>query len=166
MQSVQASHQAWARLIELDSRYELPKRANSRGRGQKGTTEPWQNPARELARIHGPCWLTAEIAVAGAASAGTLGSGTIDRDGHPFGENVDYGTFVIEVHRGPSAQWWRLMYDSYTDSLSRRMWSLALLATATTETVTRHLPLIDSCLRQLTGTRSSLRLRHPQADWA
>jgi hypothetical protein len=46
---------AWSRLVELDARYDALKRAaNPRRMGQKGTTEPWQNPARELTRLHGP----------------------------------------------------------------------------------------------------------------
>jgi hypothetical protein len=143
---------AWSRLVEASRRYEaLRKAANSQGRGQKGTTEPWQNPARELARLHGPCWLAAEIAIAGAASPGTVGSGSVDRDGEPFGEKTDYGTFVVEVHRHPPADWWEATHDKYTDSLSRRTWALALLATAGTEIVIGHLARIDACLTSLSG---------------
>ena len=147
---------AWSRLLELDSRYEaLKKAANPRARGQKNTTEPWQNPARELARLHGPSWLAAEIAIAGAASPGTLGSGSFDRDGEPLGEQADYGTFVLAVHRHPTVDWWQSTYDGYTDSLSRRTWSLALLATANTDIVAQHLSLIDSCLTALTDDEFS-----------
>jgi hypothetical protein len=143
---------AWSRLVRLDPRYEaLKKAANSHGKGQKGTTEPWQNPARELARLHGPCWLAAEIAIAGAASPGTIGSGSVDRDGEPFGEKTDYGTFVLEVHRHPLGDWWEAMHDKYADPLSRRTWALALLATAGTAMVISQLGRIDACLTSLSG---------------
>jgi len=138
---------AWSRLVEASSRHHtLRKAANAQGRGQKGTTEPWQNPARELARLHGPCWLAAEIAIAGAASPATVGSGPVDRDGEPFGENTDYGAFVLEVHRRPPADWWEAAYSRYSDSLSRRMWSLGLLATAGADVVISNLARIDACM--------------------
>jgi hypothetical protein len=143
---------AWTRLVEGDRRYEALRRAaNSQGRGQKGTTEPWQNPARELARLHGPCWLAAEIAIAGAVAPDTVGSGSVDRDGEPFGDKTDYGTLVLEVHRHPSGDWWEAMHDKYTDPLSRRTWSLALLATAGTDIVISHLARVDACMVSLTG---------------
>jgi hypothetical protein len=141
---------AWTRLVEGDRRYEALRRAaNSQGRGQKGTTEPWQSPARELARLHGPCWLAAEIAIAGTTAPDTIGSGSVDRDGEPFGEKTDYGTLVLEVHRHPSGEWWEAMHDKYTDPLSRRTWSLALLATASTDIVISHLTRVDACLASL-----------------
>ena len=42
------------------------------------------------------------------------------------------------------------MHDKYTDPLSRRTWSLALLATAGTDIVISHLGRIDACLTSLT----------------
>jgi hypothetical protein len=142
---------AWSRLVRLNPQYEALKRAaNPHGRGQKGTTEPWQNPARELARLHGPCWLAAEIAIAGATSRATIGSGSIDREGEPFGEKADYGTFVVTVHRHMPADWWEAMHDKYADPLSRRTWSLALLAAADKDVVISHLGRIDACLASLT----------------
>jgi hypothetical protein len=143
---------AWSRLVRLNPQYETLRRAaNQHGRGQKGTTEPWQNPARELARLHGPCWLAAEIAIAGAASRGTVGSGSIDREGEPFGEKADYGTFVVTVHQQMPFDWWEAMHDQYADVLSRRTWSLALLATADTDVVISHLGRVDACLMSLAG---------------
>ncbi|MBV8992765.1 MAG: hypothetical protein JO287_03465, partial [Pseudonocardiales bacterium] len=66
-----------------------------------------------------------------------------------MGIKVDYGTFVLEVHRHPVTDWWKTMYDQYRDSLSRRTWSLALLATATTDVVIDHLGRINECLTGL-----------------
>lgn len=140
------------RLVEIDQGYAaLKKAANARGKGQKDTTEPWQNPARVLCQIHGPSLLAAEIAIAGAASVGTLGSGSVSPGGEPFGPNVDYGTFVIEVHRHPDSAWWRSTYEKYNDSLSRQTWCLAVLATADTATVIDHIDAIDACVAGLSA---------------
>jgi hypothetical protein len=140
---------AWKRLVEIDSRYAALRRACRPGMGQMGTTERWQNPARQLTRIHGPSWLAAEIAIAGVAATGTVASGSFDRGGEPFGERVDYGTFVLDVRRHPSADWWELAYEKYPDSLSRRTWCLALLATADTDVLASQLPQIDATLSTL-----------------
>jgi hypothetical protein len=140
----------WSQLLELNPQYEaLSEAANPPGKRQEVTIEPWQNPAQELARLHGPCWLAAEIAIAGAASYATVGS-SVGRDGEPFGEKTDYGVFVLKVHRHPSARWWEDMHDQYIDPLSRRTWSLALLATAATAVVISQLGRIDACLTSLT----------------
>jgi hypothetical protein len=141
---------AFNRLVEIDPRYgELKRAANSRSKGQKGTTEPWQNPARVLWKIHGACLLAAEIAIAGAATSGTLGEGSIDAGGEPFGDQIDYGTFVIRVHGRPSPQWWGDMHGRYEDGLSRTTWTLALLATADTSVVASELARIDAHLQGL-----------------
>jgi len=138
---------AWSSLLQIDKRYGTLKRAAiARAKGQKGTTEPWQNPAREIAQLHGPCWLAADIAIIGAATTGTIGSGSIDRDGEPFGANTDYGRLVIEVHRHPGEDWWVTTHDAYDDSLSRRTWALALLATASEDVVIGQLERIDAIL--------------------
>lgn len=135
---------AFKRLIEIDARYEKLKKASQFGaRGRKGTTEPWQLSAQALRDIHGPSLLAAEIAVAGAASLGTRPEGSAATNGEPIGPNVDYGTFVMQVHRGANSQWWAEAYEQYQDSLSRSTWGLGLLATAESDTVAEHLPKID-----------------------
>ncbi|MDB4986789.1 MAG: putative large ATP-binding protein, partial [Myxococcaceae bacterium] len=142
-----ARSSAWTALINFDNRYGVLKQAGrARALGQGGTTEPWQNPARQLARRHGPCWLAAEIAIAGAASRDTLGSGSIDKNGAPFGEKVDYGTLVLEVHRRPAADWWAHTYNTYRDPLSQRTWALALIATAGDAVIIDLLKHIDDVI--------------------
>lgn len=142
---------AWSFLLGINEQYEaLKKAASPRAKGQKGTTEPWQNPAREISRLHGPCWLAADIAIIGAATQGTLGSGSFDRGGESFGENIDYGTFVLEVHRHPASRWWKEKHDTYSDSLSRRTWALALLATANEDIVIEHLGQVEIILDEAT----------------
>jgi hypothetical protein len=93
----------WSHLVEANSRYDtLRNAANAQGRHQKGTTEPWEGPARELTRFYGPNWLAAEIAIADAASRGIVRSESDDLDGEPFGKRTDYGAFVVEAHRPAS----------------------------------------------------------------
>jgi hypothetical protein len=75
----------------------------------------------------------------------------VDRDGEPFGDKIDYGTFVIHMHQKQPTGWWQTMYERYGDPLSRRTWSLALLATAGMDIVTDHLERIDACLTGLTA---------------
>ncbi|WP_431947061.1 NACHT domain-containing protein [Micromonospora marina] len=143
---------AWNQLVDFDPRYARLKRAaNARGKGQQGTTEPWQNPAREIARIHGPCWLAAEIAIIGAAAPSRVASGSFDPGGEPLGTNVDYGTFVLKVRRHHRDRlWWEETYDSYRDSLSRRTWALALMATANEESIVALMDYIDGILADAT----------------
>lgn len=141
----------WSQLVEINSKYaRLRKAGNPRGQGQKGTTEPWQNPARELARVHGPCWLAAEIAISGATAPDTIPSGSQDRDSDPLGPATDYGRLVMTIHGGASLEWWRDSYIAYEDTLSRRTWVLALIATATPNVVIDQIRHIDECLTALT----------------
>ncbi|NED54623.1 hypothetical protein G3I24_27475 [Micromonospora aurantiaca] len=142
---------AWSELANNDQKYARLKRAaNARSRGQKGTTEPWQNPAREISRIHGPCWLAAEIAIIGAAAPDRIGSGSFDPNGDPFGANVDYGTFVLEVRRHRDPHWWKTCYERFGDALSRQTWVLALLATAKEEVVIELMDRIEAALAEAT----------------
>lgn len=138
---------AFKSLVEVKDQYgRLQQAARAQAKGQKGTTEPWQNAAREFARVHGPCWLAADIAVIGAATQDTRGEGSIDKGGQPFGIDVDYGTFVVEVRRRPTSAWWQVNFDKYPDSLSRRTWAFALLATAREDIVLEHLGNVDAVI--------------------
>lgn len=144
---------AFKSLIQINAQYKrLQQAARTQAMGQKGTTEPWQNAARQLARIHGACWLAADIAIIGAATRDTRGEGSIDRNGEPFGPNVDYGRLVLEVHRRPAADWWQLNFEKYPDSLSRRTWAIALLATGDEDIVVEHLENLDTVV---TGASSN-----------
>lgn len=138
---------AFKALIQEDGRYKrLQQAAKSQAMGQKGTTEPWQNTARELARLHGPCWLAADIAIIGAATQNTRPEGSMDKDGKPFGPATDYGTLVMNLRKGQDSDWWQNAFDEYKDSLSRRTWSFALLATANEDIVLEHLANVATVL--------------------
>jgi hypothetical protein len=145
-----ARNSAWIKLTDRHAEYTALRAAARKGQlSQRGTTEQWQGPARELARLHGPCWLAAEIAITGAAAAELVGSGSKDRDGAPLGENTDYGTLVVEVRKRPNAMWWQKLHTQYPDTLSRRTWALALLAAGIPEAVAPNLELIDEVLTSL-----------------
>lgn len=134
-------------LVAVDDRYKrLQQAARSQAMGQKGTTEPWQNAARELARLHGPCWLATDIAIIGAATQDTLPEGSFDKDGKPFGSEIDYGTLVMDLRKKPTEEWWQSNFDEYQDSLSRRTWAFALLATARESVVLKHLASVAGVL--------------------
>ncbi|WP_432983051.1 NACHT domain-containing protein [Dactylosporangium sp. CA-233914] len=142
---------AWNWLVTNNGSYARLKRAaNARAMGQKGTTEPWQNPARELARLHGPCWLAADIAIIGAAIRDTIASGSFDPSGQLLGDDIDYGSFVLALRRLPNADWWKATHDAYSDALSRRTWTLGLLATADEGIVIDNLDRIDAIMERTT----------------
>ncbi|WP_448231588.1 hypothetical protein [Microbacterium lacticum] len=125
------------------------RKASRKGqRAQAGTTEPWQATARALSAIHGPNWLSTEIALAGAALHALSASGTVGRDSEPFGPNTDYGRLVVDVRRQRNATWWREVYDTYRDSLSRRVLSLALLAVAPEDLLSQLAPLVDEVVQR------------------
>lgn len=140
---------AWRTLVAIDARYEKLRRACGPGKGRGGTTERWQKPAMIIKEIHGPTWLAAEIAVSGAANRSVVRSGSFEKGGEPFGVDVDYGTFVMAVHQKPDTLWWSSTFDCYADNLSRGMWALALIATASTEIVESQLNSLESALAQL-----------------
>jgi hypothetical protein len=140
---------AWKRLEVTDPRYLDVRKASRKGqRAQTGTTEPWQATARALSAIHGPSWLATEIALAGAARHELSASGTVGRDSEPFGPRTDYGRLVVDVRRQRSVTWWREMFDTYNDSLSRNALSLAVLAVASEELVSQLVPLVDETVQE------------------
>lgn len=141
----------FTRLVRLDARYKKVQRAAAFRRGESGSTAPWQNTAREIAAIHGPCWLAAEIAIIGAASQGTRTGGSISKGGTPGGAGLDYGVFVQQVRASRSSpDWWSNHYAAYADELSRRTWALALVAVADEAVVCANLAALDTVLTGIT----------------
>jgi hypothetical protein len=143
---------AWARLLDDDDRWELVRDAGRIGKGQKGTTSIWANTAVEAARILGPCWLTAEIAVIGAAcDAGKfLTGGTRTASGKPLGADPDYTLLIGEVRSNMrKGAWWSEMFHEYPDQLSRATWALALVTTASEEVIIRQWENLRTALSDL-----------------
>lgn len=139
------------RLKTTDPQYARIADAIRFRRGQAGTTSPWGNTARELAQLHGRCWLAAEIAVIGAASPQRYrGGGDITTESDVLGPAVDYGRLLQEVRRHRSTPtWWTDAFEDNPDPLSRATWALALLAVAGPVVVTNCLPLLDDVVTTL-----------------
>ncbi|MCP2242701.1 NACHT domain-containing protein [Lentzea aerocolonigenes] len=149
-----AGHQRHAvkRLVAWDPRYERVHEAMKTRHGKRTTTSSWSNTARELAAIHGPSLLGAEIAIIGAAlppdrlkAADDLTEGS-----HPFGERTDYGLLLREVRlQRLDPAWWTCAFESYPDHLSRATWLLSLLAVADTTVVVECLEHVDEVVSTL-----------------
>jgi hypothetical protein len=142
------------RLSDRDPRYKRLQRFAGLRKGETGSTARWQNTARELATIHGPCWLAADIAITGAATQQTVTGGNISPGGVPFGPRVDYGTFVEAVRANRSSHdWWRDRNGELEDSLSEATWALAIVAVADHQVVAKLVADIDRTLNGLPEDR-------------
>ncbi|OMC33851.1 hypothetical protein A5740_11190 [Mycobacterium sp. GA-1841] len=138
------------RLSSVDSRYENVYRASAVRRGEAGTTAPWQHTARELAAIHGPCLLAAEIALIGAIQVDIRTGGSVTPGSPAFGTSADYGMFVQETRANKSsATWWTNQLSECDDELSRVTWALALVAIADFEVAQVHIPTLDVVVSQI-----------------
>lgn len=146
----QPRHAAMGRLKERDPDFSTLQSALSFRKGQKNTTSPWGNTARALADLVGPCWLSAEITVIGAAATAFTTGGDITSGSQPFGPTPDYGRLLQELrsHRS-TPSWWSEQLTSHTDPLSRATWTLGLLAVADDAVVAAHLPRIDEVFQDL-----------------
>ncbi|MFG1706470.1 NACHT domain-containing protein [Nonomuraea sp. M3C6] len=138
---------AWRRLIARDPRFERVREARRFLKGQKDTTSPWGNTARELAGIVGPCWLAAEIAIIGAAASRQrwMTGGDISSGSQPFGAAPDYGRLLQNLraaHTDP--EWWREQLRTHPDPLSRGAWALALVSVADGAVVRECLADLDA----------------------
>ncbi|WP_435211437.1 NACHT domain-containing protein [Streptomyces sp. bgisy034] len=153
---------AFRRLRERDPRLALLQQKSKNTAGQTGTTSLWGNTARAVGELFGPCWLAAEIAVIGAASDPKtfLTGGDLSRDSECFGPHPDYGRLLQETRRNRAdPSWWTHTFTAYPDPLSRAVWVLALLSTATHDTLLDHLEHVDDAISQLPDeTLSALRM--------
>ncbi len=143
---------AFRRLRERDPRLALLQQKSKHTAGQAGTTSLWGNTARAVSELFGPCWLAAEIAVIGAAADPKrfLTGGDLSRDSECFGPHPDYGRLLQETRRNrDDPTWWTNTFTTYTDPLSRAAWVLALLSTATQDTLLKHLDHVDDAISKL-----------------
>ncbi|MDH6222807.1 NACHT domain-containing protein [Streptomyces pseudovenezuelae] len=153
---------AFRRLRERDPRLTLLQEKSKNTAGQAGTTSLWGNTARAVGELFGPCWLAAEIAVIGAASDPKkfLTGGDLSRDSECFGPHPDYGRLLQETRRNRGdSSWWTHTFTAYPDPQSRAVWVLALISTATPDTLLKHLEHVDDAVSRLPdGTLSALRV--------
>ncbi|TVT61916.1 hypothetical protein FNH05_02000 [Amycolatopsis rhizosphaerae] len=142
---------ALERLVSRDDRFGEAALAMLTGKGQQHTTSPWANTARALTAIFGPCWLAAEIAVIGAASAPEVlkTGGDITPGSDPLGPAADYGRLLTEIRANTAKNtWWMDQFHRYPDPLSRCTWSLALVAVAAPAVVLRCLDLLETAVAE------------------
>jgi len=131
--------------------------------GHKGSTFPWANVAAALFDALGPCWLTMQTAVLGAASPMHLG---FQRQAGRTAFGPDYHpAALLELTRSNAGliEWWRAQRSALSTDGDLAVWSLALWCVATPgvvievfpewEEVVMHLPevrrrpVIDAALR-------------------
>jgi hypothetical protein len=150
-----SNHQRQAaikRLIAYDDRFKQVQQAQRVNQGQAGTTSLWGNTARALAAIYGPCWLSAEIAVIGAAlpTSEFVTSGDFAKEADPFGPAIDYGLLLREVRfNRAQTNWWAAQFADHEDPLSHATWALALVAVASPDVIIANLDNLDSVANQL-----------------
>ncbi|MFE5844256.1 NACHT domain-containing protein [Streptomyces niveus] len=152
---------AFRRLRDRDSRFALLQQKSKNTTGQSNTTSIWGNTARTVSELFGPCWLAAEIALIGAATDPKifLTGGDLTRNSECFGPNPDYGRLLQETRRNRADPiWWTNAFTACADPLSRATWVLALLSSATQDTLLQHLDYVDDIVSKLPNdTLSALR---------
>ncbi|MFF2386331.1 NACHT domain-containing protein [Streptomyces sp. NPDC058108] len=155
-------HGAFRRLRDRDPRFALLQQKAKNTAGQANTTSIWGNTARAVSELFGPCWLAAEIAIIGAAAnpKTLLTGGDLTRDSECFGSRPDYGRLLQETRRNRAEPaWWTETFTTYTDPLSRAVWVLALLSTATQDTLLEHVEHVDDAISKIPDEMlSALRL--------
>lgn len=146
---------SFKRLQARDARFGKVQTARRFHKGQAGSVAPWGNTARALADIYGPCWFAAEIAVIGAGLPDKY-TGAVDqtKGSDPLGTANDYGRLVWEVRRNRSnADWWKALFETFGDDLSRATWALALVVASDPTVVRSSLDLLHSVVTTLPDAR-------------
>lgn len=154
LENIQSDHRArqqvFKRLISADSRYERVKHSSLFRRGQQGSTAPWQDTAREIAAIHGPCWLATEIALIGVVNGFVRTGGSFDPGKPALGPAMDYGVFVQALRKGQDENWWRDQSNAMDDAHSKLAWVAGLLVSAGAETINALLPVLETVIASIT----------------
>lgn len=142
---------AIGRLRKRNERFTDVQSALRFNRGEKGSTFPWANTAKALSAIFGPCWLAADIAVAGAAIDRSLRTGGSQKSGaEAFGPTADYGALLLQLRSNSNnTDWWARNHSQHGDALSRGIWVLGLLCVADESVVRAFSSQADSALTEL-----------------
>jgi hypothetical protein len=129
--------------------------------GHKGSTFPWANVAAALFEALGPCWLTLQTAILGAASPMNLGLQR--RPGRTaFGPHC-HPAALLELTRSnaAAAEWWRAQRLALSTDGDLAVWSLALWCVATPGVVIEMFPEWEEVVMDLPEVR-----RRPAIDGA
>ncbi|WP_160110809.1 NACHT domain-containing protein [Mycolicibacterium houstonense] len=123
---------AFRRLKKVDPVFGKVQKAMNRVRLSPNTVAPWSDAAELLRSVYGPSWLSADIAVIGAAIDlnKRRDVGPMDPKRSTFGPEIDYGRLVNDIRRNRNhMQWWLDQRIALTVS-DRAVWALALVAVA------------------------------------
>lgn len=145
-----ARQAVFSRLKGWDVRYEKMQRSTLFRKGQKGSTAPWQDTAREIAVIHGPCWLATEIALIGVATRSVRTGGSFDPGRSVLGSAMDYGVYVQALRQGQNDNWWRDQAATCTDNHSKMAWVGGLLVSGDDATIRDLIATLESFMAVLT----------------
>lgn len=145
-----ARQTVFSRLKRWDSRYDRVMRSTRFRKGQKDSTAPWQDTAREIAAIHGPCWLATEIALIGVANRAVRTGGSFDPARPALGPSMDYGVYVQALRQRQDVQWWQDQSTECTDNHSKMAWSAGLLVSGDDATIRDIVGTLESFMTALT----------------
>jgi hypothetical protein len=139
---------AFTRLKKRDPKFSALQTALRIRAGESGPNFVWSRTAEQVVELFGPCWLASEIAITGA-SLSLSGSSTV-KGAVPLGPEMHYGALITELRmNADKEQWWSDAFEIYVDSLSRRTWTLALLAVASERVVRSQMPKLHEVVRTL-----------------
>ena len=143
--------EAFRRLKAIDPSFDKVQTAMNKARRSPNTVAPWSDAAEALRDVYGPSWLSADIAIIGAAinPSTRRDLGPMNPSRSAFGQNIDYGRLVndVRVNRGQT-QWWLDQREILTLP-DRAVWAYALVAGATPAVVEACLPRLAEDIEAL-----------------
>ncbi|MCV7072001.1 hypothetical protein H7H73_18080 [Mycobacterium rufum] len=152
--------EAFRRLKAIDPSFDKVQTAMNKARRSPNTVAPWSDAAEALRDVYGPSWLSADIAIIGAAinPSTRRDLGPMNPSRSAFGPNIDYGRLVndVRVNRGQT-QWWLDQRENLTLP-DRSVWAYALVAGATPAVVEACLPMLADDIEALEPDRAAVLL--------
>jgi hypothetical protein len=135
---------AFRRLKKIHPAFAKIQLAMNKVRSSPNTVAPWSDAADLLRVVYGPSWLSADIAVIGAATDPNTRRdlGPMNPKRSTFGPDIDYGRLVNDIRRNRNhLQWWLDQREALT-ARDRAVWAYALIAVA-------GRTVVESCLTAL-----------------
>ncbi|MGW6035971.1 NACHT domain-containing protein [Gordonia terrae] len=144
-----ARQSSFSRLKSIDDRYKVVQHSSLFRRGQQDSTSPWQDTARGISAIHGPCWLATEIALIGVANGSVRTGGTFDPKRPAFGLDMDYGVYVQKLRGGQNVQWWCDASGLCSDNNLKMAWIGGVLVACGYGAIESLLPVLEVFIESL-----------------
>jgi hypothetical protein len=151
LMQVASRQEAFRRLKEINPSFGKVQTAMNRVRRSPNTVAPWSDAAEALREVYGPSWLSADIAIIGAAinPSTRRDLGPMNPNRSAFGQHIEYGRLVNDVRVNRNhLQWW---LDQRQDLAvpDRAVWAYALTAAATAVVVEACLPSLAEDIEAL-----------------